>query len=374
MTDEIPVIVSVSGVTDAEDGALREIVGRAVGQQGGGGAALCVIADGEPMVDLFAGTYTADSLQYLYSVTKFVTAIAAAMAHQEGLLDLDAPVSDYWPAMRRASTRAITARSVLSHRSGLASIDRRLTLDELLAHVDEEAIETQEPYWEPGIDHGYHGFTYGTLMNAIFRRAVGSTVAEFVQTRIAEPHGVDLWIGAPASELHRIEPITMTGVALTSPQADHFAQMPIPPTAHPRRQPDGSPTVNLPRMQQIDWPASSGVASARALARLAALLLTGSLIPTTSVDRMARQLSRGTDRVLGFETAFGSGVQLPFPLLPMLGPRSIGHEGAGGCVVVADLDSGVALAWTTSVYASTSGAAPGYFQALATVRDRLARV
>ena len=43
----------------------------------------------------------------------------------------------------------------------------------------------------------YHSVTYGTLLDEIVRRATGASIGSHVRTLIAEPLGVDMWIGAP---------------------------------------------------------------------------------------------------------------------------------------------------------------------------------
>src|ERR1700704_564491 len=69
------------------------------------GAACCIHLHGRRVVDLWGGVttpggtepYTADTLQMVMSVSKGVLAIGAHMLAQEGKLDFDATVVDYWP-------------------------------------------------------------------------------------------------------------------------------------------------------------------------------------------------------------------------------------------------------------------------------------
>ena len=51
-------------------------------------------------------------------------AAACVVAAEEGSLDLDAPVAEHLPAYDTASKRAITARHLLAHASGLPESDR----------------------------------------------------------------------------------------------------------------------------------------------------------------------------------------------------------------------------------------------------------
>jgi len=69
------------------------------------GAAFSVHRHGRPIIDLWGGVtaagtsdpYTGDTLQMVMSTTKGVVAIAAHILAEEGHLDFDAPVAQYWP-------------------------------------------------------------------------------------------------------------------------------------------------------------------------------------------------------------------------------------------------------------------------------------
>ncbi len=353
---------------------LADVFARVVAAQGQGGAALAIYRDGQPVVDLVGGDYLSDSLQLVFSISKAVTAIAAAMAHDSGLIDLDAPLGDYWPAFRRDSTATVTARTVLTHRSGLAALDRRLSLDDLLAGRDEEAIETQEPYWEPGVRHGYHAFTYGTLLNGAFRRTVGRTVGEYLAELITRPLGLDLWIGTPPEQHNRIERIRYERVTLTPGRARFLAQS-IIPAGSTSQLAQTMDLFNSRKVTLAGWPSTSGVAGARDLARLFYATLDTvdgvRLLGPQARDRMRSSRSRGLDTVLGIDTHFGSGVQLAFPQLPFLGPRSYGHEAAGGSAAFADDEYGVAVGFTTNVFPTMAGAGGAFLALLPSIRHCL---
>jgi CubicO group peptidase (beta-lactamase class C family) len=66
------------------------------------------------------------SVYQWWSVTKLFTATAVLQLHEEGKLDLDAPVVRYLPFVRFrgkiASDSAVTVRRLLSHSSGLQDV------------------------------------------------------------------------------------------------------------------------------------------------------------------------------------------------------------------------------------------------------------
>lgn len=100
------------------------------------GASLGILADGE-IADTAYGVLnrrtgveaTADSVFQIGSITKVWTATLAMQLVDEGLLDLDEPIVTYLPTFQVADpevTRAVTARHLLAHTSG---IDGDLFLD-----------------------------------------------------------------------------------------------------------------------------------------------------------------------------------------------------------------------------------------------------
>jgi CubicO group peptidase (beta-lactamase class C family) len=312
-------------------------------------------------------------MQVLFSVTKVITAIAAAHAMEAGRLDLDAPLAEFWPEFAKTSTAAITTRMVLTHRSGLASLDRTdLTLQQLRDGDGDEAVARQHPYWEPDTAHGYHSFTYGLLLDGVFRRALGESVGSYVQRELSAPLGLDLGVGAVEGELARVHATTVSEQWTTPTTAQFAAHRGIPAgTTNFLRSRDE--LVNDPDFLTASFPATTGVATARSLARLMAATLGDPsdgrrIIGRGARDRMVQTRSDGRDRVLGIPTAFGSGVQRPFPQLPFTGPSAYGHEGANGCVAFADPELDLAVGFTTSVFPPASGASIGAVALMPSIR------
>lgn len=367
-----PELIPVRGTAAAPFEELPEVFARAVAAQGGGGAALAIVRDGELVVDLVGGGYGPDTLQLVFSVSKALTGIAAVHAESAGLLDLDEPLGGFWPEFARPSTAAITTRMVLSHRSGIASLERRLTFAEIIAGAGDEAVAAQEPYWEPGTRHGYHAFTFGPLMDGVFRRRLGVTVGRYLAENITGPRGHEIWLGLPDELRPRVAPVSYLPPAISETRAAFVAASGIPAstTGALAREMD---VYNHPDLLRAGFPSSSGVASARSLAALFAETLDGPLLAASARASLTTELARGTDAVLGVETAYASGMQLPWPQLPWLGPGSYGHEAAGGSFAFADPASGLAVAWTTDVFPRMAGASPAGLALVDTIRHCLRR-
>src|SRR6516165_6867080 len=123
---------SVTGLVEPGFEAIRDAFAHNFEKGRETGSALCVHVEGRKVVDLCGGTfdvagtrpYGPDALQLVFSTTKGATAVCANLLAQRGLLDLDAPVADYWPEFAAAGKEALPVRFLLSHQAGLPAVDR----------------------------------------------------------------------------------------------------------------------------------------------------------------------------------------------------------------------------------------------------------
>ena len=196
--------------------AVRDAFARNFEDHGDIGASYALYVEGQQVVDLWGGvrdvatgeTYDEDTLQLVFSTTKGATAACANLLAQRGLLDIDAPVVEYWPEFGQAGKEQIPVRWLLTHQAGLPTIDARLTLDEALAWEPViHALEAQAPFWEPGTAHGYHAVTYGYLVGEVVRRIDGRSLGSFFHDEFAEPLGLEFWIGLPEEFEPRVAPL-----------------------------------------------------------------------------------------------------------------------------------------------------------------------
>jgi CubicO group peptidase (beta-lactamase class C family) len=366
--------VRVAGFCEPALSPVAGALARAVAEHPERGAAIAVYRDGVPVVDLRAGaSYERDPRQLVFSAAKAVTAVAAQIAAERGELDLDQPVAEYWPAFRRAATRTITARTVLAHRAGLPAVDGPITVADVVGTGLEEALERQEPYWEPGSAHGYHTITFGTLVDGILRRAVGSTVAEYTIRHLTAPLGLSLAFGE--ADAPDVAPVVSRGEAEIAMAASGVTPGgPLLDAAGFGLLTD--PTVfNSGPLAGADLPAVGLVAHARDLARLLAATcgeVDGMrVLGPAGLAQLRRPYSVGIDRVSGEPSRFGAGVALPSPRLPFLGPGSFGHDGHGGCLVAAHPETATTVAFTTDALPRVGGASTGASALMATVRHCL---
>ena len=117
------------------------------------------------------------------------------------------------------------------------------------------------------------------------------------------------------------------------------------------------PDYNSPEWLRIEMPSANGVTTARSLAKLYASLIgevDGVRLFTPATLAAARSCQAdGEDRIMRRVSRYGLGFVLPSPHMPLIGPGSFGHPGAGGSIGCADPESGVAMAYVMNLHKMT---------------------
>jgi CubicO group peptidase (beta-lactamase class C family) len=336
------------------------------------GAAVCVYADGLPVVDLWGGTADArtgtpwqeDTAVCVFSSTKGVTALCAHLLVERGLLDLDAPVARYWPAFAQAGKESIPVRWLLTHQCGLPFVDDDLTLEDLLAHEPVvRALEEQTPLWEPGSHVAYHAVTFGHLVGEVVRRITGRTLGTFFAEEVAGPLGLGSWLGldveAPVAlaRMERTEAPALPGELaelLGSDVIERFVRSITLGLALSFPLVTGEPgDFNDRRVLAVELGGSNLVTDARSLARLygaGVREVDGSrLLSEETVQRMSAVQTRDVPR-FGVPESLAHLVTPGFALgfqemAQPLSATSFGHGGAGGSLGFGDLEHGIGFAY-----------------------------
>jgi CubicO group peptidase (beta-lactamase class C family) len=318
------------------------------------GAQLCALRGGEPLAELALGLarpdapMRPDTLVFWFSSVKPLMAVAIGQLVERGLVALDDPVARHLPEFAAKGKQGVTLTHLLTHTSCLPNAHRqwsRESWDEILAKICAAPLE---PGWEPGRDCAYHVASAWHVLGEIVRRADGRPYSRYVRDEILCPLGADdLWVGmgahdhaANASRIAHPYDSTRGGLA----PIDYWAW-------------NGSAeSVALCR------PGGSGWGTARALARVYAMLLGGGALggarvlrPDTVACLLERRLEGVHDRNFGVKLDRALGFVLDSK---RFGPgsawygtrcsaRSFGHGGYFSSVGFADpeRDLAVALAW-----------------------------
>ncbi len=303
------------GTVDTDFAEVRDVFADVLDEQdraGGTGAALAVWRDGHWVVDLWGGyadaartrSWAEDTLVMPYSVTKPFAAVCAMVMVDRGILDLDVPLSTYWPELLAPTT----LRQVLCHQSGLALLEQPASEE---AFYDWDLmcglVAAQPPLWEPGTACGESALLFGHQVGEVVRRVDGRSLGTFLREEVCGPHGLDFHIGLLDEDLPRVADLTGFDEQFRSRAAER------PVMARALANPPGAldPTVvNSMRWRQAEIPAVNGHGTARAVAGLLAALQQGRILSEETRAVMTGLAASGPDQVLGEQAEWGLGVAL----------------------------------------------------------------
>jgi CubicO group peptidase (beta-lactamase class C family) len=360
--------MTAQGTADPRFAAVRDEFERNFAERGEVGASVCVTVDGEVVVDLWGGIanpetrapWNEDTVAVVWSCTKGATALCAHMLAARGVIDLDAPVAHYWPEFAKGGKDGITLRMLLNHQAGLAAL-REPIPENGLCDWDAivEALAAMEPLWEPGTRHGYHALTFGHLVGEVLRRVTGRSLGAFFRTEIAEPLGIDFWIGLPAEHEPRVTPsISPDPPAPGQPLPRFYALAMTDPSSIPGMIVWNSGGILLPgavntrQTHAAEIPSANGITNARGLAGMYRPLALGGefdgvrLVPGDAIPAMgAVSAASAVDATMLVPTRWATGFMkgVDNHRLPagqndsvILSEEAFGHLGNGGSLGFAD--------------------------------------
>jgi len=336
------------------------------------GASFAATLNGDYVIDIWGGYADAkktklwekNTIANVYSTTKLMTALCTLMCVDRGLLNLDDPVSKYWPEFAQNGKEGITVKHLLSHTSGLAGFEEKIhykTLydwDKIIS-----LLSAQKPWWTPGTKSGYHSLTHGFLLGELVRRVTGKSLGTFFREEVAEPLKADFHIGMPevhdsrVAELIPPPPLDLKDLGNVDPNS-----IPIKVLMNPIISPKLTKTREW---CNAEIPAANGQGNARSVARIASILSCGGeynnfkLLSSNILEQSIQEQSYGMDLVLGLPIRFGLGWGLTSKEMPLgPNPRTFFWGGWGGSMVIIDLDARLSIAFVMNKMVSTTTGDP----------------
>ena len=343
--------------------AVQAVLNRLVDEGKEIGVQICAYLGEECVVDCWAGIadrdtarpVDADTLFNVYSVSKAVTAVAAHLQAERGLMDYDAPLARYWPEFGQAGKQDVTVRHVLSHVSGVLRMPPEVTPELMTDWGWMTARIAEMPgRYPPGSRSSYQSMTFGWLLGEIVcrtdpkRRPFG----QFVRQEIAEPLGcTDLWFGIPDEAERRVAKLDAAAVYVAPDGNLTREATPLQVDLMPD-------PFERPAVRRACIPAVGGIFNARSSARFWAMLANGGtlggvrLLSAERVHSFSAPRPHFTDAdpvffgmvvPIGW-AGFWIGGELP-PVLAPRNPRALCHPGMGGSLGWADPDRKLAVAF-----------------------------
>ncbi len=335
------------------------------------GAACCIYYKGEKVVDLWGGYRTLDKSEpweentvcRVYSTSKGMALLVIAKLNSDGFLDYEEKVSTYWPEFGQNGKSDITIEQLLTHKSGVVLLERKVKVSELHDFAGLAVLlENAEPLWEPGSKHGYHSATIGLYMQQLVQRIdpEGRTIGQYFTDEIAAPLGVDFFIGLPDSMDSR----RLAEMKLINPLK---AMLNIGKAPREMRRNILQPNSLLwksmlliendmdSQYEELRYEEASGggAGEARALAKVYGLLAVGGaeigLTPETVhfISKSTDPPEEGIrDEVMGWKSLGSSGgFSKPYPVFQFAGDSAYGFSGTGGSLAFADPEKQIGYAY-----------------------------
>ena len=326
-------------------------------ERGDVGAGVCVLIDGQVVVDLVGGwadeartrPWAPDTLVDIYSAGKGLLTILALELVGDGRVALDAPIADVWPEFAAGGKQGVTLRHALTHRAGVPAIREPLTDDDLWDWDRmTSALAATAPWWEPDTRHTYHTNTFGHLVGEVIRRVSGEMPGTRLR-RLAEQVGADVWFGVPVEHLARCADVIWAPARQLGSFDPHALEGEAQMLALGYANPPGYSSmgvVNSTEWRMAQVPSTNGHATAAGLARMYAGVLDRGWIPAELLADATRVQSSGPCIVLGEDVEFGLGFTPTGERRPLgTNPRSFGHFGTGGSLGFADPDARLAFGY-----------------------------
>ncbi len=341
------------------------------------GASVALTLEGETVVDLWGGSaeegtdrpWEKDTVSIIWSSTKAATAICFHMLASQGKINLNAPVSKYWPEYAQKGKDTTTVRMVLAHQCGIGAVSQLVKPDGFYDwDYMVKLVEHQAPYYPPETKHGYGGFMFAFVAGEIFRRAAGETIGTFFQRKVAQPLGLQFWIGLPSDIKPSIAKMELAPApAENAPVGDFFLNMADPNSVQAQMfnlgnfmNPDET-GFDGKKARAAEIPSANGLSNGRGIAGMFTPFANGGKlddIEFVNSDQLLKMIvteSAGLDHSLCYHTNFSLGffksIDNRYRTLGnqdsfIIGERAFGHPGMGGIAGFADPTEKLSFGYT----------------------------
>ena len=364
---------NLSGTFEARFADVAQVFVDNFEQRGEVGGSVCITLGGKTVVDLWGGKksvkantpWDKDTLCVVYSSTKGMVALAAHMLISAGELDLNAPVSKYWPEFAQNGKASATVKMMLDHSVGVPCFREPLRedgccdWDYMIGQLEQEA-----PFWKPGTRNGYHMMSFGWTVGELIRRVSGQSLGNYFRSAIGEPTGAECWIGLPEKYADRVAPM-IAARPVRGATVGPFTRALINDRQSIQALAlfnNGGFNPNSRACHAAEIGGGGGIANGRGLAKIYAPFACGGVlngktfVDSDGVQRMSEvAVATHEDATLLLPTRFGLGFMKAMNNLGelegardsvILGGSAFGHVGAGGSIGFADPATQMSFGYT----------------------------
>ncbi|MFV0259508.1 MAG: serine hydrolase domain-containing protein [Acidimicrobiales bacterium] len=352
MTDRTKNPIDDAKVADLLDRAQREVdAGFLPSVQ------VALARDGELIVAETFGDADADTRYCIFSATKPFVASTMWTLLGEGTVELEAPVTKYFPEFGENGKEDITVEQVMLHTSGFPHAPLGPTI-----WADREArrarMASWRLNWEPGTRYEYHPTSAHWVLAEIIEIVTGTDYRDVVQQRVTDPAGLPRILGLGPDDHDNLAELVLVGDPATPDELE---------AAFGVRELPGSEVndevvqrFNTSGNREVGIPGGGGFARAVDLALFYQQLLHNSAgiwddaVLADATGRVRNNLPDPmgvpANRALGVVVAGDDGKTNLRGMGRTVSPRTFGHNGAGGQIAWVDPESGLSLGYVTNGY------------------------
>ncbi len=390
---------AIEGHVDSAFAPVADELARQLRASRDTGGAVCVYQHGRAVVDAYGGSRDArgnawrnDTLVMAFSTGKGVASTLFHTLVDAGLARYDDRVAQHWPEFADNGKERITIRQLLSHRAGLHRLGDMI--DDFWQVLGFEAmarnVARAKPAPLPEDGSGYHGISYSWVLGELLQRVGKKSVAALLHERLVVPLQLDgAYFGAPEPELlrcadHKSARELMTighhalGFAAPAVHALSRGRVSLDDVRKAMVLPVSSAmSWNDPRLRRACILSSTGLFTARSLARVYAMLAQGGqldgvrVLSPATVTALQEVQCQGIDCVMGLSPQWRlgyHGIQLGGRFVP----GAFGHCGYRGNGAFADTQRALSFAYVHNAKAGIHPMGEGRFQQLMRVALRCA--
>lgn len=234
-------------------------------------------------------------------------------------------------------------------------------LDTVLTERDENpaplkiitrALEQKKPEWIPGMDGGYHSFTFGLIVQELVQHVTGKSLGQFLRQEICEPLDLDIRIGLSDSELGRCSDFFVNELNGT---IQAFRTDPQSPVYRCWKGISRAETFNSDTWRRHEFASLNGHSNAHSLAKLFACLANNGelnkmrMLSSAYLKDISRPHWEGVDRFSGQPGRFNAGFQMSNEISPLGGGQeNYGFYGIGGSMSFCDPKNKIAFSYCSN--------------------------
>jgi CubicO group peptidase (beta-lactamase class C family) len=378
-------MIEVHGFCDDRFNAVKDAFTQNFEENLEMGASLGITLRGKMVVDLWGGYTDAekihpwekDTIVNVYSTTKVIGALCVHILVDRGLINLDSPVSTYWPEFAQAGKAKMPVRFLLSHTSGIPRFDESISVTDLYNWEKMTTmIASEKPWWEPGTRSGYQSITFSFLIGELVRRVLeqsgnsSKTLGNFFRTEVAEPLDIDFHIGLDEKHDSRVAELVYSNQTVPK-WFERVLKVFRPKLAKVLFNPH--PFELLKHSRTREWRAaeltsSNGHGNGRSIAKIGAVLACGGTLSGQTILSKSAVKNAITEQIynrdllgIGSEKVrWGLGYALESPNEKEQGDLALGNQtfhwgGWGGSKCIMDYEKQVSVGYAMNKMGPTIG-------------------